>query len=119
MINIEVDEGYAFDYLSIQEVKMTENKRGEEIFLANYLHCYQFLLDQCGEVIFYKIVNSDFYNDLLKVNEKLFNYVIQARNNECTAKEVDDTNNERYLAKKALREKFFPSKEGAIHEKKF
>jgi hypothetical protein len=118
MIKIEVDEGYAFDYLSIQEVKMTKNN-DSDIHLGNYLHCSHHLTQQCGEELFEKIITSKYYQDLLDVNEKLFNYVVLARKNECTAKEVDDTNNERYHAKIALRENFFPDNGDVIHEKKF
>jgi GNAT superfamily N-acetyltransferase len=50
MINLQVDEGYAFDYLSILEVK--RNLYPSESKLITYRECADFLRDQMGYKLF-------------------------------------------------------------------
>lgn len=104
MINLKVDEAYAFDYLSILQVKNdlfpSENK-----FFA-YKDCKQFLKNQLDN--FDLIINSQEYLNLYEINKMTFELVDKVRNNlPITAKSVDDANMERYYCKLALQKRFF------------
>jgi hypothetical protein len=103
MINIRTDEGYAFDYLAILEVK--KNLLQQE---DNWINCFNFLKSQFDENIWNIIINSKEYNQLVDVNTKTFHAVNQARYGDISAKEVDNCNMERYLAKQNFQLKFFP-----------
>ena len=46
MINLEVDEAYAFDYLSILHLKKDKNKE----YLDNWLKCYEFIENQLVKI---------------------------------------------------------------------
>lgn len=116
MINLSVDEGYAFDYLSILEVKayifLKEETR------RTYLKCKESLLKEFiklgySEVFYHKILNSQEYQELVFINKKVFDAVDKARYgklDDISAKEVDSLNVERFNIKKRLQEKFFGSK---------
>lgn len=97
MIKILVDEAYAFDYLSIQEVK----KSSQELETAWNIKC------QVGSDIFNKVVSSSEYLNLYNANLELFGCVERARYGEITAKELDDANMKRHYAKQALQQVFF------------
>jgi hypothetical protein len=104
MINLEVDEAYAFDYLSILQVKNdlfpSENK------MSAFEKCSSFLRDQLEN--YDLITTSEEYKNLYEINKVTFNLVDQVRNNEpITAKSVDDANMERYYCKLALQKKHF------------
>lgn len=104
MIKINVDEGYAFDYLSILQVKNqlypSQDKKDA------FDNCREFLFNQLEN--FNEIFSSEEYNNLLKINEITFHLVDKVRNNEpVPAKDVDDANMERFYCKKRLQEKFF------------
>ena len=114
MINLQVDEGYAFDYLSILEVK--RNLCPSESKLLTYRECADFLRNQLGYKLFDEILLSKEYAELYKANEKTF-YLVDAARNNCnvTAKQVDDANMERFFCKQKLQNKFF---EGILREEK-
>lgn len=104
MINLLVDEAYAFDYLSILEVKkdLAADAQKEEAFEI----CKVFLSKQLDN--FESIYSSKEYKDLYNINKKTFDLVDLARNNgEVTAKQVDDANMERFYRKCDLQSKFF------------
>lgn len=104
MINLLVDEAYAFDYLSILEVKkdLTNDNQKEEAFTL----CKTFLSDQLEN--FDTVYSSKEYKNLYDINKKTFDLVDLARNNgEVTAKQVDDANMERFYRKRDLQAKFF------------
>jgi hypothetical protein len=106
MINIEVDEGYAFDYLSILEVK--KNLYPSETKFSTYNKCANFLKNQLGHELFNQVLSSNEYIDLYNSNKKTFNLVDLARKNgPVTAKEVDDANMERFFCKQKLQNSFF------------
>lgn len=115
MINLSVDEGYAFDYLAILEVKTIEIKLPVSFWVFN--ECKRELLSEIikkgyNEVFFHKILNSPEYQELVKINQKVFKAVDLARygtSKDITAKEVDSLNMERFRIKKELQEKFFGS----------
>jgi hypothetical protein len=106
MISLLVDEGYAFDYLSILEVK---NKLHPSVTKQEtYLECFNYLKNQLDN--FDNIYNSTEYKDLLQSNIYTFNLIDKLRNGELvTAKEIDDANMERFHKKKSLQNTFFRS----------
>lgn len=115
MILIPVDEGYAFDYLSILEVK-TKAMGSKKSALA-FEECSSVLKNQIGEDKFFEVIASTEYSNIVKANTETFNAVESVRRgNGVTAKEVDDCNMNRYHAKTALQKKFF-SNSNQIEEK--
>ena len=113
MISLLVDECYAFDYLSILEVKKNANQDDNN---DNWTKCMNNLKSQLGDK-FMEILMSKEYDILYKANLSTFDAVAKARSGgNVTAKEVDDCNMERYRAKVSLQKKFFPELE--ITEKK-
>jgi hypothetical protein len=104
MINLEVDEAYAFDYLSILQVK--NDLFPSEYKLLAYEKCKNFLQNQLDS--FDTIINSKEYKNLYNINKITFDLVDKVRNSEpITAKSVDDANMERYYCKLALQKKHF------------
>jgi len=104
MINLLVDEAYAFDYLSVLEIKSDKNKQSQK----TWVNCRNYISIQIGEEIFAIIINSKEYQNLLLINKMVFDAVERARyKNDITAKEVDDANMERHYAKITLQNKFF------------
>jgi hypothetical protein len=106
MITILVDEGYAYDYLSILRVK--NKKINTEKTLAAQNSCNEHILDQVGEQKHLEILYSEEFENLFNVNSETFDAVEKARYGEISAKEVDDLNMKRYHCKVALQNKFFP-----------
>ena len=111
MINILVDEGYAFDFLSILDLKRKKNKECE----TSWLTCYNYLKNQFDSENWSIMINSEEYSNMMIANELTFNAVDKAKNNEVTAKYVDECNYKRYLAKKNFQDKFFSTE---LSEKK-
>jgi hypothetical protein len=104
MIKLKVDEGYAFDYLAILEVKKNNNPDQTEL----WLNCSAYLSSQFSKQFWHNLISSKEYEDMVLVNQKTFDAVDKARYGEITAKEVDDFNMERYNAKQRFMNKFFP-----------
>jgi predicted transcriptional regulator len=103
MINLKVDEAYAFDYLSILYIKRNYSKEA----LNNWVCCGDFLEDQIGSDLYKLIINSEEYAFMISSNQKTFNMVDLAKEDKCSAKDVDTCNYERYKAKVKLQNKFF------------
>ena len=104
MILIPVDQSYAFDYLAILDLKKLQNLTSH--YVVNEFKSVLSL--QLGESKICLILESKEYKDLHDANLKTFIAVDKAKINKCKAKEVQDANYERYLAKQALQNKFFP-----------
>lgn len=107
MILLQVDEAYAFDYLSILELKKDlypSNKKNDAFEL-----CRNFLSKQLKN--FEQIYASNEYKNLYMINKKTFELVDLVRNNDSsiTAKQVDDANMERFYKKEILQKRFFAS----------
>ena len=98
MINLLVDEGYAFDYLSILEIKSMKN--GNKEF---YNICKENIIYQIGLSNFLEIESSNEYKNLLEANLNTFNLVDAVKTNSCLGKEVDESNYQRYLNKMAYK----------------
>lgn len=106
MINLPVDEAYAFDYLTILKIKSDVNSQNPALSDA-YEHCLTALRDQLGQSV-ETILSSPEYHQLLQSNRLTFDAVDRARNGDSiTAKEVDDCNMERFRCKMALQQRFF------------
>ena len=97
MITLPVDEAYAFDYLAILKVK--ESPLYEQM-ASN-------VAEQVGEILFTKIVTSPEYSSLIDANRRVFEQVERARYGFTTAKQLDNANMDRHVAKQALQKTFF------------
>lgn len=115
MINIRVSESFAFDFLSIYEVKM--HKKPSVEATANFVECRDFIEEQLGADIFSKIITSDEYHSLYISNAQLFRLVELAKDDKVKASEVDRGVIDRWEKKKALQDKFFPQSQ--LNEQKF
>ena len=102
MINLLVDEAYSFDFLRIFYIKINNI----DLKLKAWSECKDYIKDQITDK-FNKIIRSKEYKTLLKANQKTFKAVDKAKMDKIKASYVDSCNYERYLAKKALQEKFF------------
>lgn len=104
MINLSVDEAYAFDYLSILHVKSYHSEGA----VRAWEKCHEFLGAQIDNQLWNSIIESEEYENLKKANQTVFNAVEKARYGNISAKEVDESNTERYRSKVKFQEKFFP-----------
>ena len=109
---ITVDAGYMFDFLSIYDVKLLKIGSGENNQnLKNFNNTESDIVIQIGEDLYSKIIKSQEYQNLYYINRKLFDLVDLAKDDKVKASEVDAYVYKRFLAKKALRLKFFPESE--------
>lgn len=104
MININVDEAYAYDFLAILDVKRQKNIKDAE---AAFRECYFYIQCQVGYILHKNIVESNEYKNLLRANIETFEGVEKARYGIISAKELDNCNMQRYNFKKELQKKFF------------
>ena len=104
MINLLVDESFAFDYLSILEIKYDKN--GDK---RNYNLCKETIISQIGLYEFLEIESSQEYKELKEANLNTFNLVDAVKSNPCLGAEVDKSNYERFIKKQTLQKKFFNS----------
>lgn len=115
MINIRVSESFAFDFLSIYEVKMHKKPSPEST--TNFIECQIIIREQLGEKLFGDIMLSPEYRALYFSNARLFELVELAKDDKVKASEVDRGVIDRWEKKKALQDKFFP--ESKLNEQKF
>lgn len=112
MIEIPVDESYAYDFLSILDVKRLKRQTPEtEEYFGS---CLNHIASQVGTIKNEKIMLSKEYLDLFDINLKTFDAVDKAKTDKVKASYVDQLNYERYLCKKALQEKFFENSQKEI-----
>jgi len=104
-ITIEVDFGYAFDFLSIYAVKM--EKHYNNVNVKNYTEAWHHIKSQIGDKI-HEVMESEEYDNLILANTELFELVDLAKTDAVKASVVDAGVYKRFLAKRALQEKFFP-----------
>lgn len=109
MIQIEIDEAEAFDRLAIHQIKSQNFKSPtlKEYFKNEYDKLKVSLNWQITSEIVNRVITSSFFQDLIEINEEIFEAVELAKENKVTAKKVDDLNVERYNIKKKLQETFF------------
>lgn len=108
MIKLTLDEGYCYDFLSIARVKMVKNDTKQNAM--NFGRAYADIEEQVGKEVHARVLASEEYARLYAVNEYLFRLVDQAKVDSVKASDVDREVYNRWLAKKALQEKFFPDK---------
>jgi hypothetical protein len=104
MINLNVDEAYAFDYLSILEIKKEKSSNNKQ-----WLDCLLYLQNQFEPEKWLSIIHSEEYKSMIKANLLTFDAVDKAKNNEVTAQHVDYCNYQRHIAKQNFQKKFFTS----------
>lgn len=105
MVNLSVDEAYAFDYLSILQIKKL--KSNSEKDYTTWARCYEFLQKQFDEEKWLSMIYSEEYKNMLEANNSTFEAVDKAKNDLVTAKHVDYCNYKRYIAKQEFQKKFF------------
>lgn len=110
MINLPVDEAYAFDYLSILYIKHKQMKDNQKIQSIIDL-CENEIKNQIGQDLWQKIILSKQFNNMILVNQQVFDAVEKARYGDISAKEVDIYNMKRFIAKNELQKIFFPNKD--------
>jgi hypothetical protein len=104
MINLNVDEAYAFDYLSILEIKKEKSSNNTQ-----WLDCWLYLQNQFESEKWLSMIHSEEYKNMIKANLLTFDAVDKAKNNEVTAQHVDYCNYQRHTAKQNFQKKFFTS----------
>ena len=99
MIQLLVDESYAFDYLSILEIKSrTDNSNLQKSL--NYLKCFEFLKNQFENKRFFNdIIASEEYKECCEANLQTFKAVDLAKTDSVKASYVDISNYRRHIAK--------------------
>lgn len=106
MINITVDEAYAFDYLSILEVK----KNNSPVQFIAYEKCRGDIARQIGEEYCEAIIGSKQYKNLFDTNKKIYDLIDDIRKGrEIFASVIDELNSLRYYHKTELQKIFFDS----------
>jgi hypothetical protein len=113
MVKISVDEAYAFDILSIFEVKTLKcSEKKQSISKHAYELLKNELVDEIGRSKVEKILESEEYMKLINANEIVFNLIdeIRVEKNNSVANKIDDSNMERFSCKKKLQDKFFNGK---------
>jgi len=103
MVNILVDEAYAFDYLAILQLKVDKGYLKQEDINPDI----QFVKTQVGPTLYHEVVTSSVYKQLCKANVKTFDAVDAAKEDKILASEVDRCNYGRSVAKRLLQEQFF------------
>jgi len=108
MIKINLDEGYVFDILSILEVKIEKasDKNLQKIY-SSFWNMKQEIISQIGEKKVNEILSSKEYKNLLLANKLTFNLVDKAKQEKGIAKDIDDSNYQRYTCKINLQKTFF------------
>lgn len=106
MITIPVDEAYAFDVLTINEIKNKKIKNKNKYLFKLKNH----IINQIGLLKFNKIITSREYQILFQANENTFQAVEKAKKNLISGYELDKNNTKRYKAKQKIQKKFFLKK---------
>lgn len=111
MIKISVDEAYAYDMLAILEIKYKKMNLSLES-LNNHYELQETLRKEVGAQRHSEIVLSKEFQRLYDANLKIFERIDEIKEREIHSSDatyIDNMNYERYLAKKTLQEKFFPT----------
>ena len=105
MINLLVDECYAFDYLAILNVKLflDENNVQKK---SSFDKCCDSLRAQIGD-LFETVLKSDEFKNCFDANLKTFEAVDKAKTDQVPASYVDHCNYLRHLAKINIQKNFF------------
>ncbi len=109
MIKLEVPEAFAFDYLSILEIKWANDTANFEKNQQS-VRCYIQLELEVGTTLMRGVMSSDEYRQLSFTNAAMYNAVEKARygkDGEINPKEWDILNMNRHKAKQELQKKWF------------
>lgn len=115
MIKMTVSEAYAYDFHSIAAVKRDKMPSAQSE--QNWWRIDDDIVRQVGAEKHQLILGSTEYERLYAVNLRLYELVDLAKKDVVKASEVDQGVYDRWLAKKALQDKFFPSSQ--YQEQKF
>jgi hypothetical protein len=107
-MKITLPEGYIFDILSIYQLKLFKFQ-DDSIHLSNFNNLLNEIKSQIGNDKALQVMESQEYLDLVEANVKTFDLVDAVKIEPCLGREVDASNYKRFLAKKALQEKWFDS----------
>ena len=107
MIQLCVDDSYAFEYYCILLIKMQRIKSDKAIQQEAFQR--DFLVSQVGSQRFLEICKSKEFKYMLDVNNQTFDIVDKAKTNDAKASEVDACSFKRKQAKDALQKAFFSS----------
>lgn len=105
------DMAYAYDMLTIACIKLLHNPQDHKA-LAGYLDLNSSLERQQGEADHAVITSCDEFIRLNRVNTEMYIRINEMKLREATgedAKYIDDRVYQRFLAKKALQQRWFPS----------
>lgn len=106
MLLLPVDEAFAFDYLAILRIKAKFGHGDADVHSELEKH----LATQTGPAVFRSVLESAEWAALLKANEATFNAIELAHKNAISAADVQWANHQRFLAKRALQQRFWPGK---------
>ena len=101
MIKISVDEAYAFDYLSIIEIKQRIKRNINTETIKNDI------IQDIGVDKFNEVIDSIEYKELKSANKVVFEAVDMAKKHQIPASYVDYCNYQRMIHKKKLQDKHF------------
>lgn len=104
MISIRVSEAAAFDAYSILLVKGAHGLPVDKETMA----LIEDIDSALGRITFETVCKSWEFYRLGEFNDQVFDLVSKAARDECKASEVDQANQRRYWAKKALQARFWP-----------
>jgi hypothetical protein len=107
-MKITLPEGYIFDILSIYQIKLFKFQQ-DSVHLNNFNNLLNEIKSEIGKNKTIEIMESQEYFDLVAANLATFELVDAVKTDPCLGKEVDSSNYKRFLAKKALQEKWFDS----------
>lgn len=110
MIQLPVSEAVAFDFYAIAFIKYERGFGFDEVERIRESISTQI------SIPFFDIIGSVEFRNLWRSNSTVFDLVEKARLDHCKASDVDKANHQRFLAKKALQEKFWPNND--LMEKK-
>lgn len=117
MIKISVDEGAAFDILSIACIKAVMNPQNSDGD-ANMEKIWYEICVAIGREIATKVISSPEYRELMEANTKIYVKIDSLKIFERVgdAKVIDELNHSRYVAKQKIQQKYFGSN---LTEQKF
>ncbi len=107
MIPLKVPKAYAYDYLSIFDVKLTKGVVSE----YDFKECSVDIATKIGIQQHFDILASQYYKELYRLNLATWDAVDLAKIDAVKASYVHNLNTERWKAKKTLQEYFFPRNE--------
>lgn len=110
-VTLTHDMAYAYDMLAIACIKANYNKQ-EEAAERMYHALWDTLEAQQGKADHHAIIYCGEYGRLYEVNEEMYIRINEMKLREATgedAKYIDDRVYQRFLAKKALQQRWFPS----------